>query len=140
MTQEQRTDLRGSCQIHQGQREAGTVDGLVAQRRRRAVLKVHQDAQRLLEPVAVVNPFATSLSFSNTRTRTRRDHVRHRTLIRAIALLHQHQRPRKSAVVEGQPVSFIEATREDLLLANRMAHRVLGWSLDELPPGTRRLL
>jgi hypothetical protein len=104
------------------------------------VLKVHQDAQRLLEPVAVVNPFATRLSFSDARTRTRRDHVKYLTLIRAIALLHQHQRPRKTATVHGQPVSFIEVSREDVLLANRLAHRVLGRSLDELPPGTRRLL
>jgi DNA primase len=126
--------------IHRRQRERETLKGLVAERERRAVLKVHQDAQRLLEPVAVVNPFATSLSFSDTRTRTRRDHVKYLTLIRAIALLHQHQRPRKSAVVDGQPVSYIEATREDVVLANRLAHRVLGRSLDELPPGTRRLL
>ena len=126
--------------IHQRQREQETLDGLVAQRRRRAVLKVHQDAQRLLEPVAVVNPYATRLSFSDARTRTRRDHVKYLTLIRAIALLHQHQRPRRTATVDGVAVSYIEATREDVLLANRLAHRVLGRSLDELPPGTRRLL
>ena len=104
------------------------------------MLKVHQDAQRLLEPVAVVNPFATRLSFSDARTRTRRDHVKYLTLIRAIALLHQHQRPRKTAAANGVPVSFIEVEREDILLANRLAHRVLHRSLDELPPGTRRLL
>jgi DNA primase len=104
------------------------------------VLKVHQDAQRLLEPLAVVNPFAPRLSFSDARTRTRRDHVKYLTLIRTIALLHQHQRPKQTAGVDGQPVTFIEATREDILLANRLAHRVLGRSLDELPPGTRRLL
>jgi DNA primase len=126
--------------IHQRQREHETLDGLVADRRRRAVLKVHQDAQRLLEPVAVVNPFATRLSFSDARTRTRRDHVKYLTLIRAIALLHQHQRPRKTATVDGLTVSYIEVTREDILLANRLADRVLGRSLDELPPGARALL
>jgi DNA primase catalytic core len=126
--------------IHQRQRERETLQGLVADRQRQAVLKVHQDAQRLLEPVAVVNPYATRLGFSDARTRTRRDHVKYLTLIRAIALLHQHQRERKTANVHGEAVSFIEATREDILLANRLAHRVLGRSLDELPPGTRRLL
>jgi DNA primase catalytic core len=126
--------------IHQRQRQRETLDGLVAERRRQAVLKVHQDAQRLLEPVAVVNPFAPRLAFSDVRTRTRRDHVKYLTLIRAVALLHQHQRPRKTATVDGQAVSYIEATREDILLANRLCHRVLGRSLDELPPGARRLL
>ncbi len=37
-------------------------------------------------------------------------------------------------------LTYIEATREDIVLANRLAHTVLGRSLDELPPGTRRLL
>ena len=112
----------------------------MAGRERDAVLKVHQDAQRLLEALPVVNPYATRLTFSDARTKTRRDHLKYLTLIRAIALLHQHQRPRKSASVEGRQVSYIEVTREDILLANRLAHRVLGRSLDELPPGTRRLL
>jgi len=133
-------DREQTRKIHDRQRERETLKGLVADRERRAVLKVHQDAQRLLEPVAVVNPFATRLSFSDARTRTRRDHVKYLTLIRAIALLHQHQRPRKTTTVDGVAVSFIEVSREDVLLANRLAHRVLGRSLDELPPGTRRLL
>ena len=126
--------------IHQRQRERETLDGLVSEHRRQAVLKVHQDAQRLLEPVAVINPFAPRLAFSDARTRTRRDHVKYLTLIRAIALLHQHQRPRKTTTVDGQPLSYIEVTREDIVLANRLCHRVLGRSLDELPPGARRLL
>jgi len=133
-------DREQTKRIHDRQRQRETLQGLVADQERRRVLKVHQDAQRLLEPVAVVNPYATRLGFSDARTRTRRDHVKYLTLIRAIALLHQHQREKKTATVQGQPVSFIEATREDILLANRLAHRVLGRSLDELPPGARRLL
>ena len=126
--------------IHAQQRRRETLDGLIADRRRRQVLKVHQDAQRLLEPLAVVNPFATRLAFSDAQTRTRRDHMKYLTLIRAIALLHQHQRPRKNANVDGRQVVYIEATRDDVVLANKLAHRVLGRSLDELAPGARRLL
>jgi DNA primase len=126
--------------IHDQQRQRETLDGLVADRKRRGVLKVHQDAQRLLEPLAVVNPYATRLAFSDAQTRTRRDHMKYLTLIRAIALLHQHQRPRKNANVDGRQVVYIEATAEDVRLANRLAHRVLGRSLDELAPGARRLL
>ena len=36
--------------------------------------------------------------------------------------------------------SYIEATLDDIAAANRLAHEVLGRSLDELPPQTRRLL
>lgn len=126
--------------IHDRQRQSETLDGLVADQRRRGVLKVHQDAQRLLEALAVVNPFATRLAFSDAQTRTRRDHMKYLTLIRTIALLHQHQRPRRSTTVDGRQVVYIEATTEDVRLANRLAHRVLGRSLDELAPGARRLL
>jgi len=133
-------DREQTRKIHERQRERETLDGLVAERQRRTVLKVHQDAQRLLEAVAVVNPYAPRLAFSDARTRTRRDHVKYLTLIRAVALLHQHQRERKTTTVDGQPVAYIEATREDVLLANRLCYRVLGRSLDELPPGARRLL
>jgi DNA primase len=126
--------------IHDRQRRAQTIDGLLASQARDEVVKVHQDAQRLLAPVLVVNPFAEQLSFADGRTRTRRDHPKYLTLIRAIALLHQHQRPRKSVTHEGRVVSFIEVEPSDVALANRLAAEVLGRSLDELPPGTRRLL
>ncbi len=126
--------------IHARQRERETLEGLLAEQDRSRVLKVHKDAQRLLEPLAVVNPYARHLTFSDARTRTRRDHLKYLTLIRTIALLHQHQRPRLTATVQGQPLVYIEATREDIVLANQLAHGVLGRSLDELPPGTRRLL
>jgi DNA primase len=126
--------------IHERQRERETLEGLLAEQERSRVLKVHQDAQRLLEPLAVVNPYARRLTFSDAQTRTRRDHLKYLTLIRTIALLHQHQRPRRTASVQGEQLVYIEATREDIVLANRLAHGVLGRSLDELPPGTRRLL
>lgn len=127
--------------IHERQRERETLDGLLAEQERSRVLKVHQDAQRLLEPLAVVNPYARALTFSDARTRTRRDHLKYLTLIRAVALLHQHQRPRCTAsTADGGRLTYIEVTREDIVLANRLAHGVLGRSLDELPPGTRRLL
>jgi DNA primase catalytic core len=127
--------------IHDRQRHRQTLDGLLADQDRRAVLKVHQDAQRLLEPLLVVNPFAEQLTFTDGRTRTRRDHVKYLTLIRAVTLLHQHQRARRTATgSDGRQVTFIEVIAEDVALANRLAHEVLGRSLDELPPQTRRLL
>jgi DNA primase len=126
--------------IHARQRAAHTLDGLAADAERARVVKVHQDAQRLLAPVAVVNPFADQLTFADAATRTRRDHLKYLTLIRSIALLHQHQRPRRTATTAAGPVTYIEATPADVALANRLAGEVLGRSLDDLAPGTRRLL
>ena len=122
--------------IHDLQREAETFDGLKRKVERDRVLGVHRNAQRLLKPLHVVNPFAKQLTFLSDRTRTRRDHVKYLTLIRSIALLHQHQRP----LLEKDGLQYIEVTLEDLAAANALAHEVLGRSLDELPPQTRRLL
>jgi hypothetical protein len=66
--------------------------------------------------------------------------MKYLTLIRSIALLHQCQRPVKTATHGGKTVEYIEVTQNDIETANRLAHEVLGRSLDELPPQTRRLL
>ncbi len=126
--------------IHRLQRERRTLEGLLASKRREAIVALHQNAQRLLRPLAVVNPYAPELTFLDTQIRTRRDHEKYLTLIDAIALLHQHQREVKRASVDGRPVEYVEVELGDIETANRLAHEVLGRSLDELPPQTRRLL
>ncbi len=104
------------------------------------VLTLLKNAQRLLAPVEVLNPFAPALTFSSGRTRSRRDHEKYLTLIDSIALLHQHHRARGQHIVRGRMVEYIEVTLDDIALANEIAPEVLGRSLDELPPQTRRLL
>ena len=130
--------------IHELQREAETFDGLKRKVERERILTIHRNAQRLLKPLPVVNTFAKQLTFLSDRTRTRRDHVKYLTLIRTIALLHQHQRPLKEknpSTGSGQAgLQYIEVEASDIETANRIAHEVLGRSLDELPPQTRRLL
>jgi hypothetical protein len=129
--------------IHRLQRERRTLAGLIAKTERQDILKKLRNAQRLLSPVEVLNPFAPSLTFATARTRNRRDHEKYLTLIDAIALLHQHQREIKT-LPGGQlgagPACYIEVTLDDIALANQLAPEVLGRSLDELPPQTRRLL
>jgi hypothetical protein len=126
--------------IHQLQRERQTLEGLLARHDRREILQLHQNAQRLLKPLLVANPFARELTFLDTRTRTRRDHMKYLTLIRTLALLHQYQRPVQIITHQGKTLDYIEVTRTDIATANRLAHDVLGRSLDELAPQTRRLL
>lgn len=126
--------------IHALQREARTVEGILAGERRKDIVRVMQNAQRLLEPMRIANPFARHLTFTSGRTRTRRDHEKYLTLIDAIALLHQHQRETITHEVNGRSVEMLPVTLEDIEAANRIAPEVLGRSLDELPPQTRRLL
>src|SRR5208337_403092 len=108
---------------------------------RKDLLQLLRNAQRLLQPMEVLNPYAPALTFPTGRTRNRRDHEKYLTLIDAIALLHQHQR--KASPLPNAPASaktYIEVTLDDIALANQLAPEVLGRSLDELPPQTRRLL
>ena len=132
--------------IHRLQREKRTLAGLAARHEKTRILTLHQNAQRLLRPLAVVNPYADQLTFLDDRTRTRRDHEKYLTLIDSIALLHQHQRMVKTMTVSGAMtvssgvIEYIEVTAADIARANMLAHEVLGRSLDELPPQTRRLL
>jgi DNA primase catalytic core len=126
--------------IHRMQRESQTIEGLLARRDREQILKVHRNAQRLLRPLLVANPYAPKLTFLDVRTRTRRDHLKYLTLIRAITLLHQYQRPIKNVIHNSKKVQYIEVALDDIEAANRLANEVLGRSLDELSPQTRRLL
>jgi DNA primase catalytic core len=126
--------------IHRRQREAQTLEGLLGKLERERIAKLHQNAQRLIRPLFVANPFAQKLTFLDHQTRTRRDHLKYLTLIRAIALLHQYQRAVKTAEHRGQEIRYVEVTEGDIRIANWLAHEVLGRSLDELPPQTRRLL
>lgn len=126
--------------IHRRQRERRTLAGLLDQERKDGVLALHRNAQRLLRPLAVVNPYADQLTFLDDRTRTRRDHEKYLSLIDTLALLHQCQRPIQTLTVAGRSIDYIEVAPADIAAANALAHEVLGRSLDELPPQTRKLL
>ncbi|MGD2092638.1 MAG: CHC2 zinc finger domain-containing protein [Candidatus Aminicenantes bacterium] len=132
--------------IHQKQREQRTLKGLKLSQEKTELLKVHHNAQRLLRPLPVINPYAHRLTFLDDKTRMRRDHEKYLTLIDAIALLHQYQRPLKTfkngvkGNDNGNPTLYVSVTLDDIEIANRLASKVLGRSLDELPPQTRRFL
>ena len=126
--------------IHDQQRHNETLEGLLSSQDSASIRTLHQNAQRLIRPLAVVNPFATKLEFIDDCARRRRDHMKYLALIRSIALLHQYQREVQTQSRGEQSVQYIEATVQDIALANRLADQVLGKSIDELPPQTRRLL
>ncbi len=122
--------------IHRRQRQARTLAGLLSAQEVTAIRSLHQAAQRLLRPLAVVNPYAERLTFRSESTRLRRDHAKYLTLIDAIAFVHQHQR----VVKRAGAIDYIEVTLDDIALANRLSGEVLGRSLDDLPPQTRCVL
>ena len=120
--------------VQAAQRHAETIEGLIEREERKAVTALHHNAQRLLAPLAVVNPHAPSLTFSDRSTRNRRDHAKLLGLVRAITLAHQHQREHKQVEVGGKTITYIEASTSDVALAERIFAPMLDATPDELAP------
>lgn len=133
-------DREQTRRIHAAQREAETLRGLFRKLDRDQVLKTHHNAQRLLRPLRIINPYADKLTFADDRLRLRRDHEKYLGLIRTIAFLRQYQKRVQSCDYRGQAVQYIEVDEEDMKLAHDLAARILGRSLDELSPPTRSFL
>ncbi len=104
------------------------------------IKRLHQNAQRLLQPLVVCNPYASRLTFASNRTRLRRNHQKYLTLIDTVALLRQHQRTIHTQEIDGEMFQYINVTVDDIAVAGRLAAELLGRSLDELSPQTRRFL
>lgn len=120
--------------IHQLQRERETLEGMLSREDRNSIMQKHQNAQRLLENLRVINPLAKDLTFLNHRLRNRRDHAKYLTLIRSIILLHQHQREIKTKKHRGKSIRYVEVKQSDIEIANKLFNEILGHSLDELAP------
>ncbi len=123
--------------ILEAQRQSHTLDGRKRHKVRAALIAKHHAFQRLLEPVAVVNPFEPLLSYGDDRLAFRRDHPKYLNLILAVTFLHQMQRTRKHDDSLG---AYIETTLDDIAIANDLAHQLFGQSLDDLSFPSRQLL
>jgi DNA primase len=110
--------------IHERQRVMRTGRGLELAREAEALTRKHWNAQRLLEPLPVVIPFADRLTFPSSWMRTRRDHARFLNLIEVSAFLHQHQRERRGGA--------IVASVDDYAVAYGLAAEVLAETLSDL--------
>lgn len=122
------------------QREADTLEGMLRRQEAEHLFARQQNVQRLLRPLKVVNPYAAALRYPDERLQMRREQKKYLTLIKAIALLHQHQREIKRARRDEVEIEYVEVEPRDIVLANDLARQVLGRSLDELAHPTRQLL
>ena len=126
--------------IHQLQRKSRTLEGMLQKEDKSSTLNVHANAQRLLKSLMIVNPYAHQLTFLDNRLRARRDNIKYLNLINSIALIHQFQREVKTVEHKGEDLPYIEVEISDIEIANKLAASILGTSLDDLAPQTRKLL
>jgi DNA primase len=118
--------------IHARQRLFRTEAGLALRHEAERITRRHTNAQRLLEPVPVVIPYADRLTFPSSWMRTRRDHARFLNLIEVVAFLHQHQRERRGGA--------IVASLADYAVAYGLAGQVLADTLSDLKKPLREAL
>jgi hypothetical protein len=95
--------------VHERQRLLRTEAGLRLRQQAEAIVRRHWNAQRLLDPLPVVIPFAARLTFPTSWMRTRRDHARFLNLIEVLAFLHQHQRERRDGAIVAAPADYAVA-------------------------------
>lgn len=122
------------------QRQKQMQDDIIEHIGIEAVKKRHWNFQRLLKPLAVKNPYAKYLTYGDDRLQGRRDQPKYLALIKSVAFLRQMQKPIKYDYKNGKKVPFIEVDFTDIRIANRLAHEVLGRSLDELSRPGRDLI
>jgi hypothetical protein len=125
--------------ILERQRRSFTLEGVLERATAEAVQRLHHNAQRLLRPLAVVNPYVEQLAYPSDRLMHRREQKKYLALINAIALLHQHQREVKRAARGDVELEYVEVTIADIALANELAQDVLSRGLDELAAPVRGL-
>jgi DNA primase len=118
------------------QRERHTLDAMIARKERAAIWRRHHAFQRSLRPLCVVNPYEPLLGYGDERLATRRDQPKYLNLILAVAFVHQMKRPVRHHPLLGD---YIEATLDDIAIANELATELFGASLDDLSAPGRRL-
>jgi len=111
--------------------------GEVDQEREQAIKNGLQNMQRVLKPVAVVNPYAKYIQLPPPVFKPRRTMGLLLSFIEAITLLHQYQREVKQ---DGHHQPYIETTVEDIEAAFSLLKDVLFSKSDELTKATRGFL
>ncbi|MEQ8905142.1 hypothetical protein [Ekhidna sp.] len=100
-----------------------------------SIIEQFQNMQRVLQPVAIRNPFAEMLHIPKEVFKPRRTNAHYLAFIEAVTFYHQYQRERKADEETGE--EFIETTLEDIEEANKLMKEILLRKSDDLNGATR---
>jgi energy-coupling factor transporter ATP-binding protein EcfA2 len=124
-------------EILKKQRHQHTLSGVLEKAEAEHIQQLHHHAQRMLKPLAVVNPFVEYLTYPSEKLIHRREQKKYLSLINSIALLRQYQKEVKIAKKDNLEIEYVEVELEDIALANELAETILSQALDELAPPVR---
>jgi hypothetical protein len=116
---------------YQRKKSAGTINN----EEEKQIKELLQNTQRLLQPIAVRNPYAELLQIPAEVFKPRRTNAHYLQFIEAVTFYHQYQREKKVDKPTGE--QFIETTLEDIAEANKLMKEVLLRKADELSGATR---
>jgi len=114
------------------QRQAEASAAIGGAKAREVTRQRHWTFQRLLRPLAVINPYAEALTFGGTRVQSRRDQPKYLTLIRTVTLLRQMRKPIKRTADSAGRNDYVEVDLDDIRLANELTAEIMGHTLEEL--------
>jgi DNA primase catalytic core len=117
-----------------------TLEGTQERLASEAIVTRHRNAQRLLEPLLVVNPYAKQLRFPSGTLRLRREAGKYLSLMDTVALLHQVQRQIRTFTQNGTTYRYVEVEPADVDRANRLMAGCLTRALSDLPGTALTLL
>ncbi|MCF6299609.1 MAG: hypothetical protein L3J52_00570 [Proteobacteria bacterium] len=113
---------------------AGRIDS-EAENQSKELMK---NAQRLLEPIKVINPYAEYLDLPQAVFKPRRTNSHYLQFIEAVTFYHQWQRHKHVDKETGE--IYIETTLEDIENANKLLGEILLRKSDELTGACRNYL
>ena len=116
---------------YQRRKSAGTVN-TEEEKNIKALL---QNTQRLLQPIAVRNPFAELLQIPPEIFKPRRTNAHYLQFIEAVTFYHQYQREKHTDKATGE--TYISTTLEDIAEANKLMKEVLLRKADDLSGAAR---
>ena len=125
-----------------------SVSGLQVNLEKERVQALHRNFQRLLKPLAVVNPHIDQLSYSDDRLQGRRAQPQYLNIINTVAFLRQMQKEIKECkhslstgkAGEKKVIEYIQVDEIDIEIGHKLAVEILGKTLDELSIPARDLL
>jgi len=104
------------------QRQSRTMAGMLNKLKSDDIINKHHNANKLLRPLYVFNPYAELLTFTSKSLRARRDHTKYLNLIQAVCYLFQYQRKTHTMEFGGRTIEYINVTLSDIEKADTIAN------------------
>ena len=105
------------------EREAETIQGMLRKRKQELIKRKHRNAQRLLKPYIVINPYAEDLKYGVDTLDNGNLQSKYLSLIKAISLLRQYQKEIKRFEETGE--EYIEVDLFDIEIADYLMDEVI---------------